>query len=72
MAASCFVSGGVGFGGTLARLGYGWLAPGGGGRCWAIAPPCRLCHQLTGFSEDWEEQPVRASGVLHSSIHAAA
>jgi hypothetical protein len=49
MLVSAARSGCAGFGGTEARLGYGWSAPGGGGRSSAILPPCRSCHQVTGF-----------------------
>ena len=65
--ASAARSGSVGFGGTDARFGYGWSAPGGGGLSSAILPPCRSCHQLTGFiAEGNDEQPdssrARAAG----------
>lgn len=54
--------GSTGFGGTVARLGYGSSAPGGGGRCLAISPPCRSCHQLTGFIDEGnDEHPANTS-----------
>ena len=63
-ASNCLRSGGVGRSGTLARLGYGSSAPGGGGRRLAISPPSRLCHQFTGFIErNPEEQPASSSAA---------
>jgi polyhydroxyalkanoate synthase subunit PhaC len=53
-------SGTSGFGGTVAILGYGWSAPGGGGRCSAIFPPSCRCHQLTGFIDEIVEQPLNS------------
>ena len=62
MLSSAARSGCAGFGGTVARLGYGWSAPGGGGRSSAILPPSRPCHQLTGFIDEGnEEHPASAS-----------
>jgi hypothetical protein len=62
---SCFLSGVAGLGGTDARFGYGSLLPGGGGRCLAISPPSRWCHQFTGFIDDWESDahPTSSSGT---------
>src|SRR5271166_202558 len=55
-------SGCAGFGGTVARFGYGWSAPGGGGLSSAILPPCRSCHQLTGFIDAGsDEHPASSS-----------
>jgi hypothetical protein len=63
--ASAARSGSAGFGGTVARLGYGSVAPGGGGRCCAIAPPCSPCHQDTGFIDDGnDEQPDSSSASI--------
>jgi hypothetical protein len=47
-----------GFGGTLARFGYGASAFGGGGRASAIGPPSRSCHQSTGFIDAPDEHPA--------------
>lgn len=47
----------VGRAGTLARLGYGASAFGGGGRASLIGPPSSSCHQSTGFIDDCAEQP---------------
>lgn len=63
MAFSCFMFGGFGVAGTLARLGKGALAPGGGGRCLAMAPPSRWCHQLTGLIDGPEEQPASSKAA---------
>jgi hypothetical protein len=62
---NAFLSGVAGLGGTAARFGYGWLLPGGGGRCSAISPPSRWCHQFTGLIDDWEldEHPASSSGT---------
>ena len=62
MLASAARSGASGFGGTEAKFGYGWSAPGGGGRSSAILPPCRSCHQLTGFIDAGsDEHPANSS-----------
>jgi hypothetical protein len=66
-------SGASGLGGTVARLGYASVAPGGGGRCLAIWPPSRSCHQLTGLiDEGTDEHPANTGIALQSSIHAGA
>jgi hypothetical protein len=66
-------SGASGLGGTVARLAYASLAPGGGGRCLAIWPPSRSCHQLTGLiDEGTDEHPASTGIALQNSIHAAA
>lgn len=73
IAANCFWSGASGLGGTVARFGYASLAPGGGGRCLAISPPCMLCHQLTGLIEaGTDEQPTSSGATPDSTSHATA
>lgn len=63
---------GVGLAGTVARLGNGSAAPGGGGRCSAMAPPCKPCHHSTGLTEAGkDEQPVRSSPAPSADVHAA-
>jgi hypothetical protein len=34
------------------------VEPGGGGRCLAISPPSKSCHQLTGFIDEDDEHPA--------------
>jgi hypothetical protein len=73
IASSALRSGASGLAGTVARLGYGSVAPGGGGRCLAISPPSRLCHQLTGLIESGtDEHPASTGAAPHSSTHATA
>jgi polyhydroxyalkanoate synthase len=60
-------SGAAGLGGTVARLGYGWSAPGGAGRCSAILPPCSVCHQFTGFTDDDDEHPAKSPQAATST-----
>ncbi len=45
------MSGGGGFSGTDARLGYGWFAPGAAACGWEMAPPSRAWNQFAGLSE---------------------
>lgn len=63
---------GVGRPGTAAKLGYGSSAPGGPGRCSAIAPPSRLCHQSTGFASAIRALPKSAIVPHPASINRAA
>jgi len=73
IASSALRSGASGLAGTVARLGYGSVAPGGGGRCLAISPPSMLCHQLTGLIDDGtDEQPASTGTAPHSSTHTTA
>lgn len=67
-------SAGGGLGGTVDRFGYAASAPGGGGRCSAILPPCERCHQFTGFIEDVEEHPVsrQAATAMVSALEGDA
>lgn len=57
----------LGLAGTLARLGYGASAFGGGGRAWAIGPPSMSCHQSTGFIVAGIEQPACSSTAVMAS-----
>lgn len=73
IASSALRSGASGLAGTVARLGYGSVAPGGGGRCLAISPPSMLCHQLTGLIESGtDEHPASTGPAPQSSTHTAA
>lgn len=73
IASNALRSGASGLAGTVARLGYGSVAPGGGGRWLAISPPSRLCHQLTGLIDaGTDEHPPSAGAAPHSSTHTTA
>ncbi len=65
-------SGASGLLGTVARIGYGELAPGGGGRWSAIAPPCKSWYKSTagliGFSS---AQPARPAAIATNTPTAA-
>jgi hypothetical protein len=56
--------------GTVPKEGNGASALGGGGRSWLTRPPSRSCHQLTGVSSPFCEQPVRIRHI--AAQHDAA
>jgi hypothetical protein len=56
--------------GTVPKEGNGAFELGGGGRSWATRPPSSSCHQLTGASSPFCEQPVRIRHI--AAQHDAA
>lgn len=65
-------SGDVGFGGTWSMFGYGWSAPGAGGRSCAILPPSARCHQVAGFQLKLEQPVSSPTERTSAAIRPAA